>query len=203
MQTRSHALEQLLDSLFSPEQLTVFLGRDTVWKRARKHLPPPSVPPEVFMALAVREVERRGRVLELLAALSKEFPGRVEDIEVVEALYAPAGVSPRAAALPQALEPALPAPRPLELPAPAERHHDRCARFLDFVGLLIPVRVANEELGDALEDIHKRLAQGGAVWKVYVRAVSAASWAVVNSVRGPRKPRRNKHGDDEETPPDE
>jgi hypothetical protein len=60
------------------------------------------------------------------------------------------------------------------MPAPAS--------IVDFAGLLLPRRLANEELGDALEDIQARHERGEAEWRLYLIVLSAIFWAYWHAV---------------------
>ena len=55
------------------------------------------------------------------------------------------------------------------------------ASSFGFVSMLLPTRLANEEFGDALEDIHRRADKGDPVWHLYLVMVSAIFWAFVHA----------------------
>ena len=55
------------------------------------------------------------------------------------------------------------------------------ARTLDVWAVLLPSRIVNEELGDYLEDIHRRCAEGQR-WCVYVHVASAIFWTSLNAI---------------------
>ena len=59
----------------------------------------------------------------------------------------------------------------------------RALALLDLASLLAPKRVREEEIGDALEDIHRRLSQGQPAWKIYLRVASTLFWVAINSLR--------------------
>jgi len=58
----------------------------------------------------------------------------------------------------------------------------RCAgRILDTWSLFLPVRLVNEEIGDYLEDINRRLVHGK-TWCIYLRVASAIFWTGLNAI---------------------
>jgi hypothetical protein len=58
------------------------------------------------------------------------------------------------------------------------RYH---ATVLDLWAVLLPARIVNEDLGDYLEDIHRRIAAGQR-WCVYLRIVAAIFWTGLNAI---------------------
>jgi hypothetical protein len=52
--------------------------------------------------------------------------------------------------------------------------------LLDYWAALLPARIANEDLGDYLEDITNRAA-AGQTWAVYLRIFAAVFWTGVNA----------------------
>ncbi|PTL79635.1 hypothetical protein [Vitiosangium sp. GDMCC 1.1324] len=59
----------------------------------------------------------------------------------------------------------------------------RVERFLDFVSGWLEPRVANEELGDALERIHEMAEARAPAWVLYAMAGVSTFWAVTHSVQ--------------------
>lgn len=59
---------------------------------------------------------------------------------------------------------------------------DRVARVAGVMERLLPARIVEEDLGDALEDIHRRIERGDPAWQIYRRAFSAIAWACFNSI---------------------
>lgn len=57
----------------------------------------------------------------------------------------------------------------------------RIANILDGWATILPKRVVNEELGDYLEDISKRIA-AGQTWKPRLRLLSAIFWTGINAI---------------------
>jgi hypothetical protein len=55
--------------------------------------------------------------------------------------------------------------------------------FFDTISLFIPDRIADEDLGDAIEDIHRRLYAGQHPWRIYCKMASTAFWIAINSLR--------------------
>jgi hypothetical protein len=53
----------------------------------------------------------------------------------------------------------------------------------DFIELLVPKRVADEEIGDALELIARLMREGRPAWQIYLKALSAAFFVLLNGVR--------------------
>lgn len=70
--------------------------------------------------------------------------------------------------------------------APAAPEHPVVRRVEGFLGLWgrwASARVANEELGDALELIHKLAGVGVPAWMLYAQAGVSAFWALVHTVQ--------------------
>jgi hypothetical protein len=70
--------------------------------------------------------------------------------------------------------------------APAHTVHPVVRRVEDFLGLVgrcTNARVANEELGDALELLHKLAGVGVPAWMLYAQAGVSAFWALVHTVQ--------------------
>lgn len=59
----------------------------------------------------------------------------------------------------------------------------RAEAIFDFIALLIPKRLRNEELGDASEVIEARIRAGHPSWKIYTKVASTIFWIAVNSCR--------------------
>jgi len=55
-------------------------------------------------------------------------------------------------------------------------------KVLDLWAILLPTRIANEDLGDYLEDIHRLSAAGQSRWIIYLRCVVAVFWTGANTV---------------------
>jgi len=58
----------------------------------------------------------------------------------------------------------------------------RALRVLDSLALILPARIATEELGDYIGDINRRAAAGQSCWKIYLRMLAAMFWTGVNAV---------------------
>jgi len=58
---------------------------------------------------------------------------------------------------------------------------------LDAWSAVLPIRIANEELGDCIEDIHRRAAIGQSAWRIYLRMVSGMFWTAINALGYLRK----------------
>jgi hypothetical protein len=67
--------------------------------------------------------------------------------------------------------------------APVFQVVHRVEGFLGLVGRCVSVRVANEELGDALERLHKLAGAGVPAWMLYAQAGMSAFWALVHTVQ--------------------
>jgi len=57
----------------------------------------------------------------------------------------------------------------------------RLDTIVDLAGLLLPVGLADEQLGDALERAHDRLADGHPPWQAYLLVISNILWAFVHA----------------------
>lgn len=57
------------------------------------------------------------------------------------------------------------------------------SRALGFVELLVPKRIANEELGDAAETILRLVEQRRPQWQVYLKVVTTIFWVLFNAFR--------------------
>lgn len=69
----------------------------------------------------------------------------------------------------------------------------RSYSLMEVASLFLPARVAEEELGDALEDVSRLIGQGHPAWRIYARTLSAIIWATWNTIKGWR-PARDKKG---------
>jgi len=67
--------------------------------------------------------------------------------------------------------------------APVHQVVRRVEGLLGLVGRCVTVRVAGEELGDALERIHKLAGAGAPAWMLYAQAGVSALWALVHTVQ--------------------
>jgi hypothetical protein len=59
----------------------------------------------------------------------------------------------------------------------------RAERWLGFLGRFIDSRIANEELGDALERMSRVARAGAPAWVLYSMAGVSAFWALTHAVR--------------------
>lgn len=55
-------------------------------------------------------------------------------------------------------------------------------RVLDMWSILLPHRVATEDLGDYLEDIQRRANSDQSSWVIFLRVVAAIFWTAVSAV---------------------
>lgn len=60
---------------------------------------------------------------------------------------------------------------------------DFAIQVMTFVALLLPRRVANEQLGDALEEIHGLYLVGRPRWHIWVRTIASVFWAFIAAFR--------------------
>lgn len=67
--------------------------------------------------------------------------------------------------------------------APEHQVVRRVEGFLGLLGRCTSARVANEELGDALELLHKLAGVGVPAWMLYAQAGVSAFWALVHTVQ--------------------
>jgi hypothetical protein len=67
--------------------------------------------------------------------------------------------------------------------APVHEVVRRVEGFLGWWGRYASARVANEELGDALELLHKLAGAGVPAWMLYAQAGVSAFWALVHTVQ--------------------
>ena len=67
--------------------------------------------------------------------------------------------------------------------APVHQAVRRVEGFLGLLGRCASARVANEELGDALELVHKLAGVGVPAWMLYAQAGVSAFWALVHTVQ--------------------
>lgn len=65
----------------------------------------------------------------------------------------------------------------------AARTLQRVRRALGFIELLIPKRVADEELGDAMEIIVRLVEQSRPAWQIYFKLASTILWVLLNAFR--------------------
>jgi hypothetical protein len=59
---------------------------------------------------------------------------------------------------------------------------ERAATVFNFVSSVLPQRIADEELGDALENINARANAGRPAWEIELKVWMTVLWAVVHSV---------------------
>jgi hypothetical protein len=57
------------------------------------------------------------------------------------------------------------------------------ARIFESLGAHIPKRVSDEELGDALEALHRMVKEGQPRWKLHARLLSTLFWASAHAVQ--------------------
>lgn len=57
------------------------------------------------------------------------------------------------------------------------------ARLLDLVSLIVPRRLAQEEIGDALERTHRLASLGRPRWEIWLKVSTTVFWVLVNSLR--------------------
>ncbi|HEY0096691.1 MAG TPA: hypothetical protein VGB96_20335 [Archangium sp.] len=67
--------------------------------------------------------------------------------------------------------------------APVHHVVRRVEGFLGLLGRCASTRVANEELGDALELLHKLAGVGVPAWMLYAQAGMSAFWALVHTAQ--------------------
>ncbi len=72
---------------------------------------------------------------------------------------------------------------PVALPSEGGDIVTRAARIFDWAGAALPTRLANEELGDALEDIARRASLGQSKWLIYFKMVTSVLWTAVHAVQ--------------------
>lgn len=58
-------------------------------------------------------------------------------------------------------------------------------RAFNFTALLLPKRVLDEDLGDAMEQINTLRAAGGPRWQIYLKIISSILWAIWSAVKSP------------------
>jgi hypothetical protein len=59
----------------------------------------------------------------------------------------------------------------------------KALRLFDTIGAHIPERISDEELGDALEALHKMVQEGQPKWKIQARILSTLCWVSAHSVQ--------------------
>jgi hypothetical protein len=57
----------------------------------------------------------------------------------------------------------------------------RAQRVLDVLCAYVPARIANEQVGDALELIHQMVREGAPAWKVQAQVASTAFWVLAHT----------------------
>jgi hypothetical protein len=58
----------------------------------------------------------------------------------------------------------------------------RCGRILDIWSVWMPQRLVNEEVGDFLENINRRINEEQSRWLIWTRVIAAMLWLTVHSV---------------------
>jgi hypothetical protein len=66
-------------------------------------------------------------------------------------------------------------------PAHAEPAIARAAWTFDVLSLIVPPRISNEEVGDAMERISSMVAAGQAPWRAYLLMVMTVFWVLVHA----------------------
>lgn len=56
------------------------------------------------------------------------------------------------------------------------------ARVLDIASAFLPTRLANEEFGDCLEDLHARAERGQHAFLIYAKVASTIVWTVLHAI---------------------
>jgi hypothetical protein len=59
----------------------------------------------------------------------------------------------------------------------------RAERVFDLLAIAVPKRIRGEEVGDALEDIGRRLRARQPNWKIYAQVFFTLFWVLLNSLR--------------------
>jgi len=62
----------------------------------------------------------------------------------------------------------------------AQRSERNAVSLLDCWAAFLPARIAKEDVGDYIEDIHRRAKQGER-WQIWVRVVAAIIWTTINT----------------------
>lgn len=58
----------------------------------------------------------------------------------------------------------------------------RASRALGLIELLVPKRIADEEIGDAMEVIVRMVDHGQPAWRVYLKVASTVFWVLLHTV---------------------
>lgn len=69
--------------------------------------------------------------------------------------------------------------------SPAQQDHmllERIGKVFSIAETLVPKRIANEQLGDALEQIHRYVAEGRPKWYAYIKAISSLFWLMIHAI---------------------
>lgn len=72
--------------------------------------------------------------------------------------------------------------QPTTSPSPRETAIARATMALDFVSMLVPMRLEREEIGDALERINAMAAAGRPSWFIYLKVATASWWVAWHSL---------------------
>jgi hypothetical protein len=75
-----------------------------------------------------------------------------------------------------------PSPKAEGVPANREQLYRRCETVLDSWTLWMPQRLVDEQLGDCLEDIYRRIHEGQSRWLVWGKVAWTMFWLTVHSV---------------------
>jgi hypothetical protein len=65
----------------------------------------------------------------------------------------------------------------------SQRSLARASRALGWVELLVPRRIADEQIGDAVEVIVRLIEARRSTWCVYLKVVTTIFWAIFDAVR--------------------
>ena len=60
---------------------------------------------------------------------------------------------------------------------------DKVQKGFSIIELLVPKRLADEQIGDALEVIHRLARAGRPKWQIYLKAASAMFFVLLNTIR--------------------
>ena len=80
-----------------------------------------------------------------------------------------------------ASRPPRPIPRATRTYAAGPRVVRKAACALDFLSAIVPKRIANEEIGDALEQIHAMATARRPRWFIYVKVATTFFWVAVHT----------------------
>ncbi len=58
-----------------------------------------------------------------------------------------------------------------------------CVTALDLLACLMPERIATEDIGDAVEDLYRRIGSGQPAWRIRLKLMTTAFWIGINAIR--------------------